>query len=324
VKLTWDQDDPNRVKYTSRTLTRDEIEDQDFKDFLASSGSESDDEDPYAEGAEAVKAVDRKAKKAAMKERTEKLRALLLGGGEDDGDVWGKAGTPWQDELKEKGKKGEDKAGKNGKDKDKGKGKKEDVGMEITFRPGLSVAKASEAVEEEEETMTSLEKYQKRMKEKKERKREKLEMKHALKAAKEDGPVKGSTAKDDFFGDDSADDEPRAGSSGDGKAKPVVKNSKAARPTTSVPPAAAEAEALIDDSSLHFSMKDILKAEKAEGKRKKRTRPSKAKKEAEAEAMGRTREVELGDENFKIDVKDARFRALHEEAEFAIDPSNPQ
>ena len=42
VKLTWDQVDPDRVKNTRRKFTKDEIQDMDFKAYLA---SESDDED---------------------------------------------------------------------------------------------------------------------------------------------------------------------------------------------------------------------------------------------------------------------------------------
>jgi hypothetical protein len=68
----------------------------------------------------------------------------------------------------------------------------------------------------------------------------------------------------------------------------------------------------------HFSMKDILKVEKESGK-KKRKRTKKNKR-----PEGMEREVELGKEGWKIDTKDPRFKALHEEGDFAIDPSNPQ
>ncbi len=87
--------------------------------------------------------------------------------------------------------------------------------------------------------------------------------------------------------------------------------------------AEAQAQALIDDESRHFSMKDIIKSEKQEGKKRKRSR-GKAKKDAENEALGRTREIELGERDWKINVRDERFKALHEEPDFAIDPSNPQ
>jgi hypothetical protein len=66
----------------------------------------------------------------------------------------------------------------------------------------------------------------------------------------------------------------------------------------------------------HFSMKDILKAEKEKGKKKRRRNKKGGKHEAE-------REVELGPDGWKLDVKDDRFKVLHEEPEFAIDPSNP-
>ncbi|KAK4690010.1 hypothetical protein P7C73_g127, partial [Tremellales sp. Uapishka_1] len=302
VRLTWDQDDPNRSKLTRRNLTREEIEEEDFKAYIASSGSEesSEDEGPVIDNAPPVEShakerlEKRKAKKQAMKERTAKLRELLLGGGNDgdEGDIWGKAGLSRNVEPKKA---------------------EEDVeAMEITFRPGLSVSKGAENGSDEE-NMTSLEKYQRRMKERKERKKEKLELKHLSKASN-DKKVVG--AKDDFFGDESEEETPAAASGIVAKPKEMreaKEKSKETVPTATV----------IEDDSRHFSMKDIIKAEKGEGKKRRRTRPGKAKKEAEAEAMGRTRDVELGAEGWKIDTKDERFKALHEEPEFAIDPSNP-
>ncbi|KAJ7038254.1 hypothetical protein C8F04DRAFT_1256269 [Mycena alexandri] len=70
VKLTWDEDDPERNQVTRRTLTRKEIEEADFKAYLASSSEdESDDENRNA-----------KSKGASR----DKLRSLLLTGGGDE------------------------------------------------------------------------------------------------------------------------------------------------------------------------------------------------------------------------------------------------
>lgn len=288
VKLTWDQDDPNRIKLTRRNLTKDEIEEGDFKAYLASSGSEDEGSEEEEEGeaeeaaAAAAAAVKGKRGKKASKEDKEKLRALLLTGNDEDGDVWGKAGLS---------------NGFSSKPDPKGE-------MEITFRPGLSVS----AQGKDEENLTTLEKYQLRMKEKKARKKEKVELKRAAK--EEDAPV-ASAAKDDFFGDSDSESEREI----------------TTKPTT---------QAQVDDNDEeelakvlgggggggggveHFSMKDILKAEK-EGGKKKRKRNKKKKTDGSDE-----REVELGKEGWKIDTKDPRFKALHEEPEFAIDPSNPQ
>ena len=268
-------------------MTKDEIEEEDFKAYLASSGSES---EGSASGEKAKKG--KKGKKSDKK--ADKMRALLLKADDDDGDVWGKAGLSNDNDT-------------FGSKKDK------DGDMEITFRPGL----AAGAESKNEENLTTLEKYQLRMKEKKARKKEKLELKRAAKEPSANGEsdsdagpsstkAKPAVAKDDFFGDS---DESEA-----------EKEDDLDIPDT-LPPDEDDT-ALHDDlveakmGADHFSMKDILKAEKEQGKKRRRTKKKKN------EAM--EREVELGKEGWKIDVKDPRFKALHDEPEFAIDPSNPQ
>lgn len=306
VKLTWDQDDPNRAKMTRRTLTREEIDEQDFNNLVAaSSGSEDDDETKDSE-----KASGKKTKK----DRSKDLRALLFNNDGEDEDVWGKAGTAWKEELAEvRGQ------GKEGKDKD----------MEITFRPALSGSKALDGADEE--NMTTLQKYQLRMKERKARKKEKRELKRAGKGDESDEEAGGAKSKpgkeDDFFGDSSdsePESEPEAAKPSTGKKgqKPTKPNATAAA-TPSAPAKSKAVDALpadlpadLDPKTDHFSMKDILRAEKEKGKRK-RNRSKKGGKHADE------REVELGPDGWKVDVKDDRFKVLHEEPEFAIDPSNP-
>ncbi|VDB99638.1 unnamed protein product [Peniophora sp. CBMAI 1063] len=76
VKLTWDEDDPERNRVTRRTLTKKEVEEGDFRAFIAS-GSESEPES--------------KATRKAM--GRDKLRELLLGGGGDAlPEGWGNSG----------------------------------------------------------------------------------------------------------------------------------------------------------------------------------------------------------------------------------------
>ncbi|KAI6028238.1 hypothetical protein EDC04DRAFT_151451 [Pisolithus marmoratus] len=195
VKLTWDEEDPERSHLTRRTLSRKDIEDTDFRAYIASS-SESEDVPETSNS------------KVSKKGERERLRALLLGGSHD--------GLPegWED-AQEAGS---------------------DVDMEITFTPGLSVAKGTK-------DQTTLEKYEQKMREKRQRKKE------ARKAA---------------AAEDTAEPDPHA---------EVVK------PRT---------------------------------KRKKRSANNKHEDDSEA------------DEDFSIDVKDDRFSALHEDHQFAIDPSNPQ
>lgn len=272
VKLTWDEDDPERNKYTRRTLSRKEIEEDDFKAYIASSSSESEAEAPKVS-----------SKKSAERD---KLRALLLGGNKGElPEGWGKSDG-----------------------KDFGNNDEDDLDMEITFTPGLSEAKG-------DGDETTLEKYQRKMKEKRKKRKEELKEKE-----KGDGSDKKSTKKkveDDFF-DNGSDDE-----AGEPEAAPPKKGKKvkpAAPPDDSNPKSAATPEELAlliasdnpNVSAKHFDMNAVLKAEK-KGKRKVKGKKGKlAEEDAELQ------------EDFAINVKDARFQALHEDHTFAIDPSNPQ
>ncbi|KAF7436759.1 pre-rRNA-processing protein esf1 [Pleurotus ostreatus] len=67
VKLTWEEDDPERNLVTRRKLSQKEIEESDFKAYLASSSSESE-------------AEDQPSKKFSKSASRDKLRSLLLGG----------------------------------------------------------------------------------------------------------------------------------------------------------------------------------------------------------------------------------------------------
>jgi hypothetical protein len=309
VKLTWDQDDPNRAKFTRKALTREEIEEQDFRNLVAGSDSESEEEAASDESDVEVEAGDakakEKAKKAKAKERKAALRALLLKGDDDEdegaGDIWGKAGR-YADVDKA------DRDGTAAGDNDK------HGGMEITFKSALADGGLAE-----DDNLTSLERYQMRQKEKKARKKEKLELKRAERGDDESvgaasGAGAGKTqraAADDFFGDSDAE------SAGDDE---------------HVADGSDEDHDDVEDSEnrgisgkQHFSMKDIVNQEKTEGKSQssRRKRAAQRKREAKNEELGRVREKELGESDWKMDVKDPRFKALHEEAEFAIDPSNP-
>ena len=64
----------------------------------------------------------------------------------------------------------------------------------------------------------------------------------------------------------------------------------------------------------HFDMKAVLRAEKQKGKKRKGKKGKRGLDEGENEIQ----------EDFAIDVKDERFKAVFEDHTFAIDPSNPQ
>lgn len=102
VKLTWDQDDPERERVTRRALSLKEIEEDDFHAYVASSADSSSNDETNS------------TKKTVSRD---KLRALLLGGaGNDLPEGW--AGTKTGDMNEE--------------------GDSDDMDMEITFRPALS------------------------------------------------------------------------------------------------------------------------------------------------------------------------------------------
>ncbi|KAG6912008.1 hypothetical protein DXG01_000256 [Tephrocybe rancida] len=263
VKLTWDEDDPERNQLTRRTLTKKEIEDADFGAFLASS---SESEPEVVEATPKSKVKDKKSSR-------DKLRALLLGGNDDLPEGWDREDDPG------------------------------DVDMEITFTPGLS---------EQKEDETTLDKYQRKMREK--RKKRKDEVKEKT-LNSEVGNVQDN---DDFFdvGSDSADEaQPAKGK--DKKSR--RKATRQAAPESSVRPLSTPEELALlvasDDpgaETKHFNLKSVLKAEK-KARRKGKTRKN-DNDEGDNELQ----------EDFRIDVNDERFKILHEDHQYAIDPTNPQ
>lgn len=265
VKLTWDDDDPERNQVTRRTLSRKEIEEADFKAYLASSSSESEDE---------VDQLHSGSKKDTKATSRDQLRALLLSGGDNDlPEGWGG-------------------------DRDVG-----DVDMEITFTPGLS--------ENASKDETTLGKYQRKMREKRKKRKEGVKEKDAQQGDDTSG----------FFDIGSGDE--HATETLSNKAQKSVGHQKkldtdildppSERPVTTMD----ELSLLVTSDNLdteprHFNLKSVLKAEK------KSKRKGKQGKRREEEGDNEVQE------DFAIDVQDDRFKALHEDHQFAIDPSNPQ
>jgi hypothetical protein len=267
VKLTWDEDDAQRNQITRRTLTRKEIDDADFKAYLANTSSESE-----AEQASNSRKKDKKASR-------DKLRALLLGGNDEAmPEGWGE-----------------------------GVGGDGDVDMEVTFTPGLTDNKG-------QDDETTLEKYQRKIREKK--KRRKGEVKDS--SSKNDENV-----RDDFFdveSEDAVEVKSDVQSMTDRqKRKGVAGHHEKGDVETSHREVTSEELALLVASDnpntepRHFDLKSVIKAEKKKGRKGR-----KGKKGKEDQEDQETQE------DFVINVKDDRFRALHEDHQFAIDPSNPQ
>jgi len=259
IKLTWDEDDPERHQVTRRILTRQEIDDGDFRAYIASSSEDEprvDDEDKI---------------KMNKDSSRQKLRAMLLSGNNDalpEGWDYGEGG---------------------------------DIDMEITFTPGLSQKKEEE---------TTLDKYQRKVREK--RKKRKQERKESEKSTSEKKDSGGKTQYDGFFGSESDEDDVN-----DRETQRVFGENarkKEDRQRIFTPHKEATVKELsspqnVQEESKHFDMKMVLKAEK------RRVRSKKDRKD--------THEQEL-QEDFTIDVNDVRFKALHEDHRFAIDPTSPQ
>jgi hypothetical protein len=175
----------------------------------------------------------------------------------------------------------------------------DDVDMEITFTPGLSDKK----IKEDE---TTLERYQRKMKEKRKKKKE-----------EGTGKREGKQLEDDFF--EQASDEEVLDEDVDGDRHSEDRPTKGKKTVNQSlrPEATAEELALLVASDnpnaepKHFNIKSVIKAEK----QKKRKKGRKAKGDVD------TNETQ---EDFILDVKDERFKVLHEDHQFAIDPSNPQ
>ena len=176
--------------------------------------------------------------------------------------------------------------------------------MEITFTPGL--------VEKKGEDETTLEKYQRKLKEK--RKKRKEEVREATRGKEVQGKKKPQKPLDDFF--DAESESEKDAEEPSKKSRKGKKVKFAGEPRTT---ATAEELALLVESddhngaAKHFDMSAVLKAEKKTGKKGKRGRKEKHKPNDQDTQ-----------EEFRIDVEDERFKALHEDHAFAIDPSNPQ
>ena len=170
--------------------------------------------------------------------------------------------------------------------------------MEVTFTPGLTDDKG--------EDETTLEKYQRKLKEKR-----KEEAKEAAKEKEVQQKKKPKQPLDDFF-DAESESEEDAEDRKKGKRGQKAKTKDANEPRTT---ATAEELALLVTSdnpngAKHFDMSAVLKAEKKRGKKGKREKHGANEQEMQ--------------EEFRIDVGDERFKALHEDHAFAIDPSNPR
>ncbi len=273
---------------TRRKLTKQQANEEDFRAYIASSpsgeGSEVDSEDDYERNAGRPNSSNLEESKLDSELKPKK--------GKHSASALRALllGPSNAEELPE---------GWGGSERSK------DGEIRVTFAPGLSTN--APVGDNDEDHETTLERYMRRQREKKAEKKAKREAKLAAQSGGLDPKAEAAGSKtvegDDFFGDD-ADGETV-------KTKGKEGSSEVVNDSISASLAAAD-EPLVDDERRHFSMRDILETEK-------KSRWKKFKKRGHQDE----RELQVG-ENFTIDVKDDRFKALHDESEFAIDPTNPQ
>ncbi|KAI9253507.1 hypothetical protein BDA99DRAFT_172498 [Phascolomyces articulosus] len=205
----------------------------------------------------------------------------------------------------------------------------EEGDMEVTFTPGLTEA-ANEAVNKrlnaataDQKEETSVETYMRKQREKKQAKKERRQAEREAEEQENDEEDGGSEEdeelqNDPFFRDamdEIEEEQPKSKESDKSDKKKDKKNKKGKSKEEREEEARekAELELLMGDNEKGegFDMRDVLKREKAE------RRKGKKNKKKMAELTG-------AQDDFEINVSDPRFSALHENHQFAIDPTSSQ
>ncbi|EHA49506.1 hypothetical protein MGG_00053 [Pyricularia oryzae 70-15] len=307
VKLTWDThpDEAARKDSIKRAFggSRNEIADNDLKAYLASDSSDDEEDEPVAQGAggDEEEAQPKLSKKELARR---KMREAL---GFKDGD-------------EPKSSKSSGPVG----------------GMQITFTPALSGKPEAKEEEEEEVEETTIEKYKRKERERKEMKREKARAKREGRdpeAVVEAEPQETEDLGfDDPFFQTEGGDEPSVTKSSIRKEERRKKREAREAEEKQKMEERANLELIMADDTgdataaakasskmSHFDMNEILKQEKAS---KKKLKGKAAKKQAAKDAAAG--EKNLLQNDFEMDVDDDRFKAVFDDHEFAIDPSNPK
>lgn len=257
VKLTWDETPKERLTLSSKQFSQKEIDEMDFKAYLASDSGESSDEERGENARDKYKS--------------------LLGGSFGFG------------------KKKADNLDDDDDD--------DDVDMEITFDPGLDEDKEKKekeiqlAKEQEESTIAA---YRRKEKERRQRRMEKF--KQDKQAAREEKEQAAEPKKKDSS-------EKKGKDKNNKKSKPLGDDDVDAKRK-------AELELIMMDDkddapkSDHFNMRDIIKSEKAKGKKGKKTK--------------KNIDTELTQDKFEADLNDPRFKEIFESHSYAIDPTSSE
>ncbi len=190
--------------------------------------------------------------------------------------------------------------------------------MQITFAPALSEKAVKTTKDGAEET--TVEKYIRKEKEKKQKRREKAKAsREGLDLGQEAVPAAADEEEDLGFDAEFFTSAEPAKATKSSIRKEERRKKREAREAEDKEKAAGrvQLELLMADNTdnqalhgQHFDMNQILRAEKKKSKKKKHQKD--------------TGEQDGLQEDFQIDVRDARFQAMFEDHEFAIDPSDPK
>ncbi|KAJ3005338.1 pre-rRNA-processing protein esf1 [Thoreauomyces humboldtii] len=305
VKLTWDEDDDDRVRVTRRKFTKADLEEMDFKAYLASSSSE-DEEDPAA--------------------AREKFRALLGGAAASGaGDVYGGKGKGEELEITFAPGLSEKAAALLEKKKNDAAQKDETV-FDTYLRTQKEKRKAKKTARKTGEALPTNDSDD-----------------HSHNASSDDDHH-GVDMSDPFFADAFGPEfDGPANDSDDVAAPPKSKKDKKEKKPKKPSPSSKEALALaarekaelellllsdptttttgavattsgntVVSDARHFDARQIIKEEKAAKRKKSRKATKKETREGGVQ------------EGFEIDTTDPRFTDMMDNHNFAIDPTNPQ
>lgn len=309
VKLTWDADDKSRKDAQARAFkaSRDELDENDLKAYLASDNS--DEESEEEEGVEVVDGTNGEGstqRVSKKEEERQRMRALL--------------GLSTETARPSKS------------DRPVGE-------MEVTFTSGLAGEPNRESIfeNEPEKEETTIEKYIRKERERKKRRKEKLkaskhggeeaaenadEAESSKAAGKSDKSDRGDAKEqeEDLGFDDPFFDDPDGKATAAARRKEEKRKKREEREAKEAAAAAQRAELellMMDDKKTdikHFDMNEIEKAEKQARRKGKGKGKAKAKGQEEAAVT----------DDFQMNVNDPRFSRLFESHEFAIDPTNPK
>ncbi|RLN63498.1 hypothetical protein BBP00_00004113 [Phytophthora kernoviae] len=286
VKLTWEEDDEQRLELLTRPTDWKDADDDDFKAYLASDVSDaSDNDNDDSDDSEAEQDTDDKtdsavpdskkeSKKAAkIKKLRNRYRSMLLGSDAEDDDSDAGAGAfGSSSDEEEDGAEGD---------------------MEMSFTPGASDVLKAKRQKELEANETPFERYTREKKQEKNRKlhEKRTKQKQLEREQREVLKKKGRGSKEANLLREVISG---AGDSSDGDDKDSDKDER------------------------NFDMKKITKQEKVKSLKGKR-RAKEMRKLTKQKASGGLQE------GFEFDAADSRFGALYAKgSQFQLDPTDPK